>query len=91
MRRVCPFLQAYGSLVDARTAPPQESPLIFIAVKFTVRSAERDNWLPAVDAFTLATRQEPGNLFFEWSYSVENRTSSSCSKRSPTRRRASPT
>ncbi|MFE7794593.1 MULTISPECIES: putative quinol monooxygenase [unclassified Streptomyces] len=46
--------------------------MIFIAVKFTVRSAERDNWLPAVEPFTLATRQEPGNLFFEWSYSVEN-------------------
>ncbi|WP_406372535.1 antibiotic biosynthesis monooxygenase [Streptomyces sp. NBC_01550] len=46
--------------------------MIFIAVKFTVRSAERDNWLPAVESFTLATRQEPGNLFFEWSYSVEN-------------------
>ncbi|WP_328906678.1 antibiotic biosynthesis monooxygenase [Streptomyces sp. NBC_00234] len=46
--------------------------MIFIAVKFTVRSAERDNWLPAVDDFTLATRKEPGNVFFEWSYSVEN-------------------
>ncbi|WP_069169546.1 putative quinol monooxygenase [Streptomyces griseus] len=46
--------------------------MIFIAVKFTVRSAERDTWLPAVDAFTLATRAEPGNLFFDWSYSVEN-------------------
>nr|WTB34543.1 antibiotic biosynthesis monooxygenase [Streptomyces sp. NBC_00830] len=46
--------------------------MIFIAVKFTVRSAERDNWLPTVEPFTLATRQEPGNLFFEWSYSVEN-------------------
>ncbi|GAA3006565.1 putative quinol monooxygenase [Streptomyces fulvorobeus] len=46
--------------------------MIFIAVKFTVRSAERDNWLPAVHDFTLATRQEPGNLFFDWSYSVEN-------------------
>ncbi|MEW1691182.1 putative quinol monooxygenase [Streptomyces sp. NPDC091265] len=46
--------------------------MIFIAVRFTVRSAERDNWLPAVEDFTLATRQEPGNLFFDWSYSVEN-------------------
>ena len=46
--------------------------MIFIAVKFTVRTAERDNWLPAVDSFTLATRAEPGNLFFDWSYSVEN-------------------
>lgn len=46
--------------------------MIFIAVKFTVRTAERDNWLPAVEDFTLATRQEPGNVFFEWSHSVEN-------------------
>ncbi|MFD8686164.1 putative quinol monooxygenase [Streptomyces sp. NPDC059651] len=46
--------------------------MIFIAVRFTVRTAERDNWLPAVEDFTLATRQEPGNVFFDWSYSVEN-------------------
>ncbi|MFF7359263.1 antibiotic biosynthesis monooxygenase [Streptomyces sp. NPDC008125] len=46
--------------------------MIFIAVKFTVLVAERDNWLPAVEEFTLATRSEPGNLFFDWSYSVEN-------------------
>ncbi|WP_326656838.1 putative quinol monooxygenase [Streptomyces sp. NBC_00385] len=46
--------------------------MIFIAVKFTVRTAERDNWLPAVEAFTLATRQEPGNVFFDWSHSVDN-------------------
>ncbi|MEU6017099.1 putative quinol monooxygenase [Streptomyces sp. NPDC047515] len=46
--------------------------MIFIAVRFTVHSADRDNWLPAVEDFTLATRKEPGNLFFEWSYSVEN-------------------
>nr|WSW65935.1 antibiotic biosynthesis monooxygenase [Streptomyces sp. NBC_00995] len=46
--------------------------MIFIAVKFTVRTAERDNWLPAVEEFTLATRQEPGNVFFDWSCSVEN-------------------
>lgn len=46
--------------------------MIFIAVRFTVRSAERDQWLPAVEDFTLATRQEPGNVFFDWSYSVEN-------------------
>lgn len=46
--------------------------MIFIAVRFTVRTAERDNWLPAVEEFTLATRQEPGNVFFDWSHSVEN-------------------
>ncbi|MFI8437811.1 putative quinol monooxygenase [Streptomyces sp. NPDC079020] len=46
--------------------------MIFIAVKFTVLVAERDNWLSALEDFTLATRSEPGNVFFEWSYSVEN-------------------
>ncbi|MFJ4916222.1 putative quinol monooxygenase [Streptomyces sp. NPDC088726] len=46
--------------------------MIFIAVRFTVRSTERDNWLPAVEDFTVATRQEPGNVFFDWSSSVEN-------------------
>ncbi|WP_335937806.1 putative quinol monooxygenase [Streptomyces sp. PTD5-9] len=46
--------------------------MIFIAVKFTVRPEERDNWLPAVEDFTRATRDEPGNVFFEWSTSVDN-------------------
>jgi len=46
--------------------------MIFITVKFTVRPEERDNWLPAVEDFTRATRNEPGNVFFEWSVSVDN-------------------
>ncbi|MEI7032579.1 putative quinol monooxygenase [Streptomyces pratensis] len=46
--------------------------MIFIAVKFTALPAERDNWLPALADFTAATRAEPGNLFFDWSRSVEN-------------------
>lgn len=46
--------------------------MIFIAVKFTVRPEHSDNWLSHVDAFTRATRQEPGNLFFEWSRSVDD-------------------
>ena len=45
--------------------------MIFIVVKFTVKPEQADNWLPAVDAFTQATRQEPGNLWFEWSRSVD--------------------
>ncbi|MFK8849665.1 putative quinol monooxygenase [Streptomyces sp. Ac-502] len=46
--------------------------MIFIVVKFTVRPEYQDSWLSLVDDFTQATRQEPGNLFFEWSTSVDD-------------------
>jgi quinol monooxygenase YgiN len=46
--------------------------VIFIAVKFTVRPDRSDEWLSLVDAFTRATRAEPGNIFFEWSRSVDD-------------------
>lgn len=45
--------------------------MIFIVVKFTVRPERADEWLTLVDDFTQATRSEPGNLFFEWSRSVD--------------------
>lgn len=45
--------------------------MIFIAVKFTIRPEVADQWLTRVAAFTAATRAEPGNLFFEWSRSVD--------------------
>lgn len=45
--------------------------MIFIVVKFTARPEYADTWLENVDAFTQATRQEPGNLWFEWSKSVD--------------------
>ncbi|MGE3540680.1 MAG: putative quinol monooxygenase [Candidatus Tectimicrobiota bacterium] len=45
--------------------------MIFIAVKFTIRSEVAEQWLARVAAFTAATRAEPGNLFFEWSRSVD--------------------
>ncbi|MGW4485281.1 putative quinol monooxygenase [Amycolatopsis sp. NPDC004368] len=45
--------------------------MIFIVVKFTVRPERAHDWLTLVDDFTLATRREPGNLFFEWSRSVD--------------------
>ncbi|MER6824862.1 putative quinol monooxygenase [Streptosporangium sp. NPDC000563] len=45
--------------------------MIFIAVKFTVRPERADEWLALVDDFTRATRDEPGNIFFEWSRSVD--------------------
>ncbi len=44
--------------------------MIFIVVKFAVRSEYRDSWLQRVGDFTDATREEPGNLWFEWSQSA---------------------
>ncbi|WP_411102563.1 putative quinol monooxygenase [Streptomyces sp. cmx-4-9] len=46
--------------------------MIFIAVRFTVRPEHSDNWLALVDDFTRATRNEPGNLFYDWSRSVDD-------------------
>jgi quinol monooxygenase YgiN len=46
--------------------------VIFIVVKFTVRPDRSEDWLGLVDDFTRATRQEPGNVIFEWSRSVDN-------------------
>jgi quinol monooxygenase YgiN len=46
--------------------------MIFIVVKFTIRSDRSDEWLALVDDFTQATRGEPGNIIFEWSRSVDN-------------------
>ena len=45
--------------------------MIFIAVKFTIRPERAEEWLSLVDDFTRATRSEPGNIFFEWSRSVD--------------------
>jgi quinol monooxygenase YgiN len=45
--------------------------MIFIAVKFPVRPELADQWLDRVGEFTGAVRAEEGNLFFEWSRSVE--------------------
>ncbi|WP_371493894.1 antibiotic biosynthesis monooxygenase [Kitasatospora sp. NBC_00374] len=46
--------------------------MILIVVKMTVRPERSKDWLALVDEFTTATREEPGNLFFEWSTSVDD-------------------
>jgi len=46
--------------------------MISIVVKFNVRPECSDEWLASIGEFTRAARQEPGNLWFEWSRSVEN-------------------
>ena len=43
-----------------------------IVVKFPVKPDWSDRWLDLVESFTNSTRAEPGNLFFEWSRSVED-------------------
>lgn len=46
--------------------------MIFIVVKFSVRPDIAEQWLSRVAPFTSATREEPGNVFFEWSRSIES-------------------
>lgn len=46
--------------------------MIFIVVKWPVKPERSDEWLTLVDDFTRATRAEPGNIFFEWSRSVDD-------------------
>ena len=45
---------------------------IFIVARFRVRPEYRDQWLDRVSGFSDATRAEPGNLWFEWSRSLDN-------------------
>ncbi|MCE3293572.1 MAG: antibiotic biosynthesis monooxygenase, partial [Arthrobacter sp.] len=43
----------------------RQQPVIFIVVKFKVKPDWSDKWLGLVADFTEATRQEPGNLWFD--------------------------
>ncbi|MFI5530086.1 putative quinol monooxygenase [Kitasatospora sp. NPDC051853] len=45
--------------------------MIFIVVKFPVKPEYVDVWPEKVAEFTRATRAEEGNLWFEWSRSLE--------------------
>ena len=46
--------------------------MYFIVVKFPVKPEFADSWMERVTPFTETTRNEPGNLFFEWSRSMED-------------------
>lgn len=46
--------------------------MIFIVVKFNVAPEHADEWISRTREFTAATRAEPGNLWYDWSRSVEN-------------------
>jgi len=51
---------------------PKESSMILIVVKWTIKPERSSSWLADVAEFTRGTRGEPGNIFFEWSRSVDN-------------------
>jgi quinol monooxygenase YgiN len=46
--------------------------MYFIVVKFPVKPDWSERWTDLVTPFTQATRNEPGNLWFEWSRSIED-------------------
>lgn len=46
--------------------------MIFIVVKFETKPEWAQRWPELVADFTAATRAEPGNLWFEWSRSLDN-------------------
>ena len=46
--------------------------MIFIVVKFEAKDEYVERWPELVSEFTEATRQEPGNKWFEWSRSLDN-------------------
>lgn len=46
--------------------------MIFIVVKFETKPQWAQRWPDLVAEFTAATRAEPGNLWFDWSRSLDN-------------------
>ncbi|MFD0360819.1 putative quinol monooxygenase [Nocardia sp. GCM10030253] len=48
--------------------------MIFIVVKFKTKPEWAEKWLDLVGPFTAATRAEEGNLWFDWSRSVDDPT-----------------
>jgi len=46
--------------------------MIFITAKFQVRPEHADSWPELTRSFTEATRSEPGNLWFDWSRSLDD-------------------
>ena len=45
--------------------------MIYITVKFTIRPEKADGFMAAAADYTASTRAEDGNVFFEWSRSLD--------------------
>ena len=48
--------------------------MIFITAKFHIKPEHADAWPEISRVFTEATRNEPGNLWFDWSRSLDDPT-----------------
>jgi quinol monooxygenase YgiN len=48
--------------------------MIFITAKFKVKAEHADEWADLTRDFTAATRAEAGNLWFDWSRSLDDPT-----------------
>lgn len=46
--------------------------MIFIAARFKIKPEYADEWPQLSRSFTEATRAEPGNLWFDWSRSLDD-------------------
>jgi quinol monooxygenase YgiN len=46
--------------------------MIFITAKFQVKPEDADRWPEIAKEFTRDTRNEPGNLWFDWSRSLDD-------------------
>jgi quinol monooxygenase YgiN len=46
--------------------------MIFITARFKVKPVHADAWPEISKSFTEATRAEPGNLWFDWSRSLDD-------------------
>lgn len=46
--------------------------MIFIVVKFETKPEWTERWPALIADFTAATRAEPGNMWFDWSRSLDN-------------------
>ena len=46
--------------------------MIFITAKFAVKAESAETWPDIAAEFTEATRNEPGNMFFDWSRSLDD-------------------
>lgn len=66
---ISPFLARV--VVDRCSLRPYDPRMIFIAAKFRVLPEHADRWADITREFTEATRAERGNLWFDWSRSLD--------------------
>lgn len=71
-RRSRAAMRILSLLVHIERGSNRDVPMILIVVKFETKPEWSDRWPELVASFTAATRAEEGNLWFEWSRSLDN-------------------